>query len=500
MMKSEIFMALTHNFNENNYMPLIQSEANRKKLRTNLAFVPPDKKRELITVLKYYSPEIINGDWLIHDEPNDDTLDALLCMLPPQHYFLPPEVMQDMFNSNKHNVVPPYTPNENFSPTSKSQMFLDNIWYRILSFRNSNYNPLHLKIPTADRQFNDFDNSVKRETIELRNRFGYNFQQAISALVNGYGMRLKDKADLRRTGENTWIHPLRTLFTSAARWIPRPEEEKWWVIYTSYLSMLLHDCFEDQKFFPYFRIMKIKDGNGGINNYEMTFRKNTNGIKTPKDLAESKLLRFNLMLTKQEYEVLRIQLDGLTTPKEARAIHESQPEKSAEIQFTHLQQKADELIKKFPGDLGLYAAVYLLRDKIEDRLDNLKTYFTLGENNKPDLQKLKQKKIKKIWETLIYFEKIEKKVENLILQILEKNHFSGNPEHYLGFIESAVNYCYCLLLGGSSNEIYEQSINDFNRDWESAKKSSNFDLSVFEWSHKIFIANPYTYFSDCALF
>ena len=321
----------------------------------------------------------------------------------------------------------------------------------------------------------------------MRNRFGFNFQQAITALTKGYREQPIDAPDKRRTGENTWVHSLRTFLRTASEWIPRTEERYWNIYYVSYLASLLHDCREDKLLFPQFQINKKQRISGPVFEYGMSFSKN------------GEMLHFPLRMTDKEYDILNFQLEALESPEEAMKIHKTQPEESAYMQFEHLHHTVKRLLEKYPDRDGLLAAIFIYRIKIEDRLDNLYTYWTLNGSEKTDPAQLKRKKMKKIRETLTYFQRIEKSSKSLLEILLSSNGQTSFREKYFAYLDSAVDFCYSTLLGASYDEIFGKSINSYLESFEKARDDAlitNIDLSDFYDQLNV---NPYNGFSTCMI-
>lgn len=158
-------------------------------------------------------------------------------------------------------------------------------------------------------------------------------------------------------------------------------------------------------------------------------------------------MAFPLLLSTQEFTLLQMQLDALTTPKEL----DTQPEEQkTQEQFRHLKRMIRKIHIKFKQD-GVLASYVTLLIKFADRVDNLCTYYVPKEGSDIviDLRA-------KLHESVRFF----KDLENLAKKF-RKELVSNKSEKIFHFSDSVINFCRYLLLGGNYQELFGNELRRF---------------------------------------
>ncbi len=269
----------------------------------------------------------------------------------------------------------------------------------------------------------DIDDEQALHIAELRQRMGMNFLSGIQALLEGY------QGEKRWTGEGKWVHSTRVFLRLASNILPK-DAKTLRIAYISYLGALLHDARED---FEGFEITSV-DENYAV----LKFNKKGDNHE------------FNLFLNQEEVELLNLQLDAVSTPDEPNGNGET-PQEKAQRQFDHLHTVTEVIRQKY----GPLNAFYTLRMKVEDRLDNLCTYWKkniLEQMSPPDREKL----IRKLAETMSYF----KAIEPLAAQYYAQSDAVTKP-YAAEMLSSAKELCYFFWIGGTVDEAFFHSLGGF---------------------------------------
>lgn len=259
------------------------------------------------------------------------------------------------------------------------------------------------------------------------NRLSINYKYAKDAVIEGSAMKEKDN---RRTGESYYIHPLRIFLRGIASMSTvRPKERS--VFHVSLLARLFHDAKEDLTQFtiqPYNKEKRESE----ITKYAVRF-------KNKPDPSF-------LYLTPREKRLLDLQLEALTIPPEVEGI-KNKTEKTQK-QIAHLLHYVDKIYHSPDG--GAYAAYQTLQIKLEDRLDNLLTYYD-SKNNKTNKKNTKENLFDKCRETIQFFRAVEKQAEVYHSEAGGEDYIQVQKSKY----ESVVRLCYYILLGASYDDIVQ---------------------------------------------
>ena len=124
-----------------------------------------------------------------------------------------------------------------------------------------------------------------------------------------------------------------------------------------------------------------------------------------------------------------------------------------EAQIQHLLEKAKTIADD--PDFGAFEAYQTLRIKLDDRIDNVLTYYQVKDaNGKEDLRI-------KLQETILYFKEVEQKAKEYF-SIYQKEIKSKFSEDVLiptsETMESVVWFCYYLLRGGTYDDFLSETI------------------------------------------
>lgn len=284
---------------------------------------------------------------------------------------------------------------------------------------------------------------------EQLNRSKYNVKSAIGIIKDGY----KDMKP-RRSGESKFIHSLRVFIrgTSELSHIGLSQLSP---LYTSLLTRILHDAKEDLgefviKFRRTGRSTRAMSDKKFVGEYEVTFNEQT------------KPSNQFLYLTAEEFNLLQMQIDAVSVPSEVESMEDGNLK--TEAQINHLLGKTAEIYKRHGG----LAAYQTLRIKLDDRIDNLLTYYEMGNENS------KEKYRAKLHETIIFFREVEEMAKRYFAKFSsDYEHSTGKdiPFPYSDTLESVVRFCYFLLYGGGYNEVLK---NNIARSMEESKQNINF--------------------------
>ena len=254
----------------------------------------------------------------------------------------------------------------------------------------------------------------------------HNILTTIRYIEKGYR-----KEEPRRTGEPYHIHPLR-IFLRGVNLInaigdtSRLSENERSSIYISLLSRILHDENED----------------GRNLNIQHTSLENVHEISAP-IIGGSFLLK----MTDKQKILLQNEVNALSFPDFLKG--KTKNGNGTNQQIARLLNMAEELYIR-NGAQGALDAYLTLRTKIDDRIDNILTYFEGSTKTKVSTN---VKLHKKISETIHYFTV----VEQIAQQYLEK-YCLTNPmlaESLQSTSESAVGLCESLLSAGGYDALFE---------------------------------------------
>lgn len=277
-----------------------------------------------------------------------------------------------------------------------------------------------------------FGRFATSEARQITSQSFININRAVDLIKDEYA------DEKRRTGEHTYIHPMRVFMRGNIETdhIGLDNHETY---HTTLLTRLLHDAQEDlQK-----RNFAIKlNGRTQFCIPELWINKTMQSFSISFDGQKK---QYEFVLEKKQYELFRMQLDALTIPKEVDTLPDSYEKTQKQIE--HLLQKTQEIYQEF----GPFAAYETLRIKIDDRIDNVSTYFALG--NTHDATKLKAKLI----ETILSFGTVEELAKKYFDLFREqgRQHLSY-PD--VDSAQSIVTFCYYLLRGGNYDDIFFHGI------------------------------------------
>jgi len=220
----------------------------------------------------------------------------------------------------------------------------------------------------------------------------------------------------RRTEEPVYIHFKRVFLRGMQDMLSVAAKHES-VVFTSLLARLLHDSKEDVENFS---ISLFEEGQN-TNTYEFSYK--------------NAKIRYFLQLTPEEKGLLDMQINALTIPKKFKG--KTKNGNGAREQVEHLLGVAEEIRTKY----GTLAAHLTLRIKIDDRFDNLMTYF------KSNSMYAKDKLYAKLQEVLTLFPAIEQAAYDYFQEYIMAYPLKDNQQYPNG--ESAVQFCNKLLEMGS---------------------------------------------------
>jgi hypothetical protein len=142
-----------------------------------------------------------------------------------------------------------------------------------------------------------------------------------------------------------------------------------------------------------------------------------------------------------------MQLNAVSILRAVKQMDDS--EAKTRIQIEHLLSETEKIYKQF----GAFAANQTLRIKIDDRTDNVLTYYATG--NKNPLEKLRAK----LHETIRFFREVELRAKKYYSEYINKVRLAS--ERNLSYpqsetAESIVHFCYYLLMGGTWDEFFAE--------------------------------------------
>lgn len=302
------------------------------------------------------------------------------------------------------------------------------------------------------------------ENREFEARSMRNVRTSISLIIDGCS--IKPGKEKRRTGESTFIHALRTFVrgNSELSYIGMGQRS---LHYTTLLARILHDAQEDFDGFKMTLENPTSDNpnrDQSVLRYKVTFDKQ----KKP----------YYLYLRPDEAKLLQMQLDAVSVPPEIAQMPDGFEKSEAQVQ--HLLTKTNEIYNyKEVGEndqvqfkFGAIEAYQTLRIKLDDRIDNVLTYYA---GNGPDhKEKLKDK----LQETILFFREVEQQAKKYFTeykQIVFKRSSRDVPVPQSDSTESIVAFCYYLLYGGSYENFFQESIKKVAQ----GQKNMKLDIDIF---------------------
>jgi hypothetical protein len=261
-----------------------------------------------------------------------------------------------------------------------------------------------------------------------------NCLEAIECIKDGYSMLPTEKA-FRRTGEPTHIHSLR-IFLRGIEEFSQTEPMQHSVFYTSLLARIFHDAKED------LRNLSITPRTMGSDNLH------PDNSNVPREYIlhfENSPRDYRLVLTPSEVRLLRLQINAVSVPKGVDKIDEG--EIKTKKQIRHLLN----VVKTINEEFGPLAAYLTLRIKIDDRIDNVSTYYHIENIN--TLMRL----IKKLDETENHFGGVEEQA----LSYFQQYNARRSYDEFTGFqpaVESAIQLCKNLRSRGGYDELFAAQI------------------------------------------
>lgn len=289
-----------------------------------------------------------------------------------------------------------------------------------------------------------FDRSTDTELLRARTR--ENIQVAVNIIREGctiYGKK-------RRTGESTDVHSLRVLIRGNAE-LKNVGFSQHATLFTSSLARVLHDAQED------FDGFSIQPPDNMVMNDEIAYpyivSYNNGALKNT----------YTLALTNKEAKLLQMQLDAVSIPREIKQMDHG--EVKTALQINHLLTKTEEIRAHFDE----FAAYQTLRIKIDDRTDNVLTYYTNGKEN--PLEKLRAK----LQETIRFFRAVESRAKQYYFKYMsDVREASGRKIFYpqSDAAESIVHFCYYLLMGGTWDEMFAEYLDKAAFGYENLKRQN----------------------------
>lgn len=272
------------------------------------------------------------------------------------------------------------------------------------------------------------------EKKEQITRLQENIEVAKNIVIDGCG----DKK--RRTGEHVFIHPLRVFLRGfSANWEIGLDQQSTYS--TTLIARVLHDAQED---FTNFKITHEVDYEYSdpqlfidkkIGIFRVTFGDNPTG--------------YILKMEHNEADLLQMQLNALSVPKEIDELPDGVVKSHKQIK--HLLSVTKQIRKKH----GPMAAYQTLRVKLDDRIDNVSTYFQMGDINP------KGKLFDKLMETISFFADVEEQAKRYFSEyqkeVLDK---AGTTINYpdADRYESITQFCIDLLDGGNFETAFRPNI------------------------------------------
>ena len=142
-----------------------------------------------------------------------------------------------------------------------------------------------------------------------------------------------------------------------------------------------------------------------------------------------------------------MQINALSIPPEIENMTDKK--QKSEKQIEHLLSESEKIAKEF----GPFEGYQTLRIKLDDRIDNVLTYYSLnGENSKEKLRE-------KLEETIQLFRKVEHYAKAYFNEYKKFELYNTSiPLPQVDSDESVVALCYYLLRGGTYQEFLEEPL------------------------------------------
>jgi len=275
--------------------------------------------------------------------------------------------------------------------------------------------------------------NIQDETLNFERRLNILFKQSVNLNptnkvlfdnIIGAVSYIKSAYDdkLRRTGEPSYMHPLRVLVRGLAE-LPSEGPQNMSTLGVSLLSCILHDAKED---FKDFSISLLQGPGEDVHQL----------------LPSHSEVPYLLHLTPGEKRLLDMQIEACTIPPD---IDNSLPSlKTTAIQINHLLDMSIQISEEFRP----FAAYQTLLVKIRDRVDNVCTHYERGSED--DGKKLR----KKLLETILYFSDLE--IEALCYS---RKAELTLPERRV----SAVALCRSLINAEGYNKLFLPQIEEYRK-------------------------------------
>lgn len=342
---------------------------------------------------------------------------------------------ENKLNFNEENLVnntPPLNDVQRMilfnKPPFKYSTINDDIQFRIEEDR------FIQKVKSYPRYEATISTYSEKEQIKRSNS---NINTLFDMIVDGFG------EEKRRTGESYFIHPMR-IFMRGNSELPETARSHFSIYNTSLLARLLHDCKED------FTNFKIVPGE------KRTVQDDS--LQFKRDLISYKIMFgeptnmhvYTIELEPNEMKLLELQLDALSIPEVVKAMPDGYAKSKKQID--HLLMKSAKIYK----EISPIAAYHTLRIKLDDRIDNILTYYNSG-HEKSTTIKLKAK----LEETIIFFREVAKAARFCFDQFKSSVPEEARSKIKLPLSDSAesiIFFCYYLLRGGTYEEILSNNI------------------------------------------
>jgi hypothetical protein len=290
-----------------------------------------------------------------------------------------------------------------------------------------------------------------------------NVQVALRFIQKNYSHK-----EPRRTGEPYDIHSDRIFLRGIQQLHHATNPDQAEAVATSLLARILHDEAESDS--------KESDKAFNITTPHPHDSQNrcylsTKGIKGT----------YEIHLPKTQRNILMRQIEALTIPAELENRTDNNGE-TTERQINHLLAVAREIASEY-GPLEAYLT---LRAKIDDRIDNLLTYFEGRDSNK---ESTKGDLLKKLTSTKKYFSKVETEAAQYL-----DSYQAINPTKNSDFIRSlqatdlsVVEIADALQNAKSYDELFKQQINEAKKNQANSTKLGSFHkfLIPLQKSHHI---------------
>ena len=313
----------------------------------------------------------------------------------------------------------PETPFSNRAPQP-------NIQAMILFFRP----PLKAGIPNQAIDF-------LQETATFEAKFDSTIKNAITNPIMAANMSLasacmaegyeKSEMKTRRTGEPTYLHSLRVFLRGLSE-LPNIDSASTSIFHVSLLARILHDAQED------FKGYKIDEVSGAPDTYSI-------------HLGDTKWgYSYKLTLTPNEKKLLDMQVNALSAPENTEKNRKTD---NTHLQMAHLMTETRKIYDVF----GPLAAYLTLRAKIDDRIDNVFTYY---ETEHPSS---KNEKMAKLTETLLHFHNIE----NQALRYRNEYIKDSKELSYLFSVrqDTTTETCFNLIKKGGYDALLQPMIDSY---------------------------------------